>query len=385
MASLMVFSILPSFLTEKLGLSLALLGTMEGICIATSFISKVGCGFACDFRLGRKPFILVGSLLSTVSKFFFISAVSGTGIFVARFFDRLSKGVRSAPTDAFIADMSEKKVYGRAYGFRQSLYTFGAVVGAVLAMTLMWLSDNSYRLVFCFSILPNIVAIVIYYCYVKKNKSAHQRQFVKIKDDMCLSFKQLSKLPGSYWYTIALASILMLARFSEAFLILRVKEFGCPVFCLPLTIVVMDVVHAIVASPFGRLADRSSNKVILFVGTVCLALTHFLLVYANSLFHVFVCVAIAGLSMGMSQGLLKSMTAESIPPFLRGSGFALFYLVSGIFILVSNMIAGYLSQHFGLDMAFFAGGCFALLGSVCLLLRMYYLSCRRYFSKKLSF
>ena len=142
--------------------------------------------------------------------------------------------------------------------------------------------------------------------------------------------------------------------------------------------------HALVASPIGRLVDRTSDKVILLVGTVCLALTHFLLVYANSLFLVFVCVAIAGLSMGMSQGLLKSMTAESIPSFLRGSGFALFYLMSGIFIFISNMIAGYLSQHYGLEMAFLAGGCFALLGSLFLFIRIYHVSSRNKLSQKLS-
>lgn len=370
MASLMVFSVLPSFITEELGLSLAVIGTVEGICIATSFISKVSCGVACDLSIGRKPFILAGSILSTCSKPLFVLASGGWSLFFARFFDRLSKGVRSAPTDAFLADASTKKSYGRTYGFRQSLYVGGAVAGASAAMLIMYLSGNQYRMVFCLSTIPNLAAIIIYFLFLK-NRQPTQKKSLEKNNRFVLKLNQIKKLPTSYWYTLGLISFLMLARFSEVFLVLRAKEFECPIACLPLTIVVMDVVHALVAIPCGKLADRNSPKLILMVGSFFLSITHFLLVYVNSLVAVFVCIALAGMSMGMTQGLLKAMTAGCIPEQIRGSGFALFYLVSGVFIFLGNFVAGYLSQHHGLQYAFLAGGSCALIGSLCLAIMIY--------------
>ena len=357
----MVFSVLPTFMSDKLGVSYTGIGWIEGVAVAASFVTKVLSGVGSDIIKKRVPFILWGSVFTVLSKPMFAFSAGVGGIFLARFIDRLSKGVRSAPTDAFIADVSTQSYYGRAYGLRQCLYTGGAVLGALLSMLLIFLTDGDYRLIFLLSIFPGSVAVVLAFrLFEKKPKdSFSDKNFI-------LRIDHIKLLPKSYWLFIVFVSILMLARFSEAFLILKAKEVGFSITMLPLVIIIMDVVHALVTIPSGKLADRFSAKWVLFWGVAVFGLTHFYIYKVSGVTDMYVGLVLVGIHMGMTQGALKSVVADKTPKAIRGTAFAIFYLISGFFVLVGNATAGMLSDYLGLSYTFLGGYGFTLIAFVFL-------------------
>lgn len=360
LSSLMVFSVLPAFLVDELKMGHAHIGVLEGIAISSSFISKFLSGFLSDVLKERKPLIMVGTILSAATKPLF-AICNGTGMmFGIRFTDRLSKGIRSAPTDALIADLSESNDYASNFGLRQSLYTFGAVAGALIAMIIMLLSGNNYRLVFALSFIPALLAIAVLWFLVKPDPRTHPcatRQF-QFKD-MKLSY--LKGLPPTFWWLMVSFFFLMLARFSEAFLTLKAKEVGWIISLLPLLIIVMDLVHAGIAWPSGKYADRISRKNMLIIGLWLTIAAQLILAYVTSVPGVLIGIIVQGLHMGTTQGLLKAMIAQSTPAHLRGTAFSLFFMISGFAIFLSNTIAGNLSHSFGLYATFLCGAFFTSL------------------------
>ena len=364
-STLMIFAILPAFLIDELGVSHLHLGLMEGVAVGASFASKVFAGVASDLTKNRKTLIVYGSFFSACAKIFFAFAPGLYWVFSARFLDRVSKGFRSAPTDALIADLSGKRFYGHVYGIRQGMYTLGAVFGAALAMLIMHFSNNNYRLVFTLSGVPAFLAVILA-CYLRnpQQEKTHTRKTSYLKKgwfrSLIVHFPSLKRLPRFYWFTLAIVAILMMARFSEAFLTLKVKELGCPISCLPLVIVLMDIVHAAVAVFCGKLTDRFSAAQLLLFGLSWFVFTHLLVMLADNLLFAYLGLVAVGVHMGMTQGLLRVLIAQATPKNLRGTGFSLFYLVSGCSILIGNSLAGYLSQSFGLSYAFLGGASLSL-------------------------
>lgn len=363
-ASLMIFSLLPSFLTDELGATKTKIGIIEGVAIFTSFASKVFAGVGSDYFQSRKPLITIGTFFSALVKPMFALAASINWVFFARFIDRLSKGVRSAPTDALIADLSPTELRGTSYGMRQALYTLGAVFGAFLATMSMWLSNNDYRLTFALSAIPASIALVILITVVKQ--PVIKNGTLPKGDKHKWRITDVKYLPPMYWKMLAVATVLMFARFSEAFLTLRVKEVGWPVALLPVMIIVMDLVHAGVAYPLGKLADKTNRRGMLLKGLMVLILTNGILIYASTVGEALIGILLVGLHMGMTQGLLKALISEATPAKLRGTAFALFYLTSGIAVLCGNTIAGRMSDIYGIPGAFVGGGTFTTISAIIL-------------------
>ena len=360
-SSLMVFSLLPIFIVEVLGASKTKLGFIEGVAIFTSFLFKVFAGVLSDYLKKRKPLILAGSLLSLLIKPMFALAASINWIFAARFIDRLSKGIRSSPTDALIADLSNERTRGKSFGLRQSLYTFGAVAGSLLASILMYLSDHNYRLVFMCAIIPSLLSI---YILQKRIKAPCIKS--EIKDDKGSSIKSwkishIKYLPSTYWKVLAIVSVLMLARFSEAFLTLRARDASWPVHTIPLMIVFYDLIHASLSFPMGKLGDKFNKFHILFVGVFIFLLTHISLLVFSSFFGVIIGIILLGIHLGMTQSILPALVSSSVPSDLRGTAFALYYLVAGTSVLIGNWVAGFLSDTYGSSGPFYAGVFFTLL------------------------
>jgi MFS family permease len=365
LSSLMVFSVLPAFLVDELKMGHSHIGFIEGIAISSSFASKFFAGFLSDIWQKRKPLIMLGTILSAITKPCFALCAGANMLFLTRFGDRLAKGIRSAPTDALIADLSDEKDYGKSFGLRQSVYTFGAVIGALLAMIIMLWSDNNYRLVFALSTIPAVLAIVILWLAVRPPPSSHPRskqnfrfQRVKLSD--------LKQFPATFWWFMFAFFFLMLARFGEVFVSLKAKETGWAVAFLPAIIIIMDLVHAGVAIPAGRYADKISRNLVLIFGLLLTVLAQLVLAYAESSFAVVVGIVLQGLHMGVTQGLLKAQIAQSCPPELRGTAFSLFFMVSGFAIFLGNTIAGNLSQTFGLYATFLGGASFTLIAMTIL-------------------
>lgn len=365
-SSLMVFSLLPVFIVDVLGASRAKLGIIEGVAISLAFFSKVFSGVISDIFRSRKPLIAIGSIMSVAVKFIFAAAGSVAWVFAARSVDRLAKGIRSSPTDALIADISQNLHRGQSYGLRQALYTLGAVAGSIIATILVYLTANDYRLIFSLSAIPAFCAVLILLSLVKQPPI---RDDIK-KDHVGWRFGDMKYLPAPFWSLLGVAFILMLARFSEAFINIRAKDVGWPIHYLPLLIVGMDLVHAGVAYPIGRMANRQNLNALLLRGILVLVVTNVVFLTTTSIIGVGMGAILAGLHMGMTQGLLSTLVAESTPAELRGTAFAIYYFSSGIAVLIGNTLAGHLSDLLGTTGCFMSGLVFTMMASILLFFRI---------------
>lgn len=359
-SSLMVFSVLPAFLVDELKIGHSQIGFMEGLAISSSFASKFFSGFLSDVFKQRKPLIMLGTIMSALTKPLFAICTGPGLMFGIKLTDRLSKGIRSAPTDALIADLSESSLYASNFGLRQAFYILGQVVGALFAMVIMLCSDNNYRLVFGLSLIPSLMAILVLWLLVKPHPNSHPlakstAQYQKI------TFRDLKGFSPAFWWLLVALFFLMLARFSEAFLTLKAKDVGWTIAYLPALIVIMDLINAGIAWPAGQYADKISRKQMLFVGLLISIAAQAVLAYVSTIAGVLVGIILVGLHMGTTQGLLKALIAQSTPPELRGTAFSLFFMVSGFAIFLGNTIAGNLSNEFGLYATFLAGGLFTSL------------------------
>ena len=368
-SSLMVFSILPAFLVDELKMGHADIGFVEGLAISSSFLSKFFSGYLSDVFKQRKPLIMVGTLLSALTKPLFALCNSAGLMLGLRFTDRLSKGIRSAPTDALIADLSSSNLYATNFGMRQSLYTFGDVIGALLAMIIMLISHNNYRLVFALSFIPASFAIVILWFLIKPHPHTHPRtnsrfQFKEMR------FTDLARFSSIFWWLMAALFFLMLSRFSEAFLTFKAKDVGWAVALLPALYIVTNLVHALIAWPAGKYADRFSRTQVLIFGLFVMVAAQIMLSWVSSVAGVLGGVILLGLHLGITQGLLKAIIAQATPPELRGLAFSLFFVMSGFALFLGNSIAGSLSENFGLYATFLAGGSFSALSAIILQLTL---------------
>lgn len=336
-ASLMVFSLLPTFLTDELNVSKTTLGFIEGIAIFMAFLAKVFSGVLSDIFKKRRSLIIVGTIGTVAIKPLFALSTGVWSIFWARTLDRLSKGVRSAPSDALIADISPKSSQGTSYGMRYTLETAGFVVGGALASGI-YAFTQSYRMVFWYSILPGICALIVLYKFVHDNAI--------IRKQVAWHWSEVRHLPKRYWQILGGIFILMQARFSEAFLNLRAKEYDWSVALIPLLFVAYNIVCANTAWPMGKLADRTSRLRVLLVGLFVLVIANTVMIIAPNKWWIIAGFMLCGLHMGMTHGMLSALIAENTLPHLRGTAFAMYYLITGVAVLLGNCIAGFLAEHF---------------------------------------
>lgn len=363
-ASLMIFSLLPFFLTEELGASKKSLGAIEGVSIFLAFTGKFFAGIFSDVWKSRKPIIVVGTTFTIVTKVLFAVSNSILFISIARGLDRFIKGIRSAPTDALIADLTPKEYHGASYGARQTLDVLGAVIGGSITSLLFYLTHD-YHLIFWLSSIPATFALIILCKYVK--------QTIDIKKyHKSWHWSDIKLLPQKFWLLLGVVFLLMLARFSEAFLNLRAKELGWDTVFIPLLIASYNVIYAATALPIGKLADKYSRQKILLTGIVILIITNLFLIKTHSKLGAFIGIATCGLHMGMTQGIISALVAESTLPHLRGTAFALYYSTVGVAVLIGNPVAGYLSDlaHSSIG-AFFGGLVFTTLSVILLVLTMH--------------
>ena len=350
-ASVMVFTLLPTFLCDVLGASKTALGLIEGIAVFSAFVAKVGSGILSDYWKSRKSLILWGTFFSILVKILFAVANSVMWVFIARSVDRLSKGIRSAPTDALIADLSPHNQQGRSYGLRYTLYAMGTVFGGCIAALGMKLSNDNYRLVFWLSTIPTMIAFFVLWMVVKAPALSFSGRATKKWE-----WRQAYSLPTVFWQLLGVSFLLMLARFSEAFLTLRAKDLGWSLASLPLLMVGYDLVNAGVALPVGKLADKYDRKKLLLFGILVLAVVNVFILNSYNPWGIAFAMLLAGLHMGMTQGLIATLVAENTLPNLRGTAFALYYLTSGVAVLIGNYIAGLLVDHCGSTAGAFKSG-----------------------------
>jgi MFS family permease len=364
-SSEMIHGLLPVFLVSVLGAGALSLGIIEGVAEGTAAGLKALAGAASDWAGRRKPLLLLGYGLAALSKPLFPLAGSVGTVFAARCIDRVGKGLRGAPRDALVADLTPPGLRGAAYGLRQSLDTAGAVAGPALALVLMSASGGDFRLVFWCAVLPALVCVAVLALAVREPAAAppsSPRRFPIHGDE-------IRRLERRYWLVVAAAAALTLARFSEAFLLLRAADVGLPAARAPLILLVMNVVYAASAYPFGRVFDRGGRRGLLALGVACLVGADLVLAAAAGAGPVAAGAALWGLHLGATQGLLAAIVAETAPADLRGTAFGIFHLVSAVALLAASVLAGALWSALGPATTFLAGAALSLLALPALLSR----------------
>jgi len=361
-SSELIHSLLPVFMVSGLGASMLIVGIVEGVAEATALIVKVFSGTVSDYLGRRKHLAVLGYGLGAISKPLFALALTVEWVFVARFMDRIGKGIRGAPRDALIADLTPPTIRGAAYGLRQSLDTVGAFLGPLLAVGLMLVWSNDFRTVFWFALLPAVLAVLLLVFGVQEPETPRDRRRLESP----VRWETLGELGQAYWWVVAVGSVFALARFSEAFLILRAQQLGLPDAFAPLVLVVMNLLFAASAYPIGKLSDRTSHRTLLIAGLAVLIAADLVLAQAAALGAVGVGVALWGLHMGITQGLLATMVSQAAPAHLRGTAFGLFNLASGIAMLAASVLAGLLWDRAGAATTFYCGAGFSLLALVML-------------------
>ncbi len=364
-SSELIHGLLPVFMVSSLGASAFAVGIVEGIAESTALIVKVFSGALSDYLGKRKALAVIGYGLGALSKPLFALALTVNWVLVARFIDRIGKGIRGAPRDALVADLAPAEIRGAAYGLRQSLDTVGAFLGPLLGVGLMLLWAGDFRTVFWYALIPALIAVLLLMFGVEEpGASSAQRKPVNP-----IRWNTLAELSGAYWFVVAAGGIFTLARFSEAFLILRAQQQGLPDSYAPLVLVVMNVVYALSAYPLGKLADRMSHMVLLSLGLITLIIADLVLAQAQGLIAVALGVALWGLHLGMTQGLLATMVAGTAPAHLRGTAFGFFNLASGIAMLIASVLAGLLWDRLGAGVTFYSGAIFSTAAVLMLALR----------------
>lgn len=370
-SSELVHSLLPA-LYVSLGISMGIVGLIEGIAEATAAIVKIFSGGLSDWIGKRKILAIAGYGLAALTKPLFPLAQSAGVVFAARFIDRIGKGIRGAPRDALIADVTSPAMRGAAYGLRQAMDTVGAFIGPLLAIALMFLLNDNLRLVLWFAVIPAVLCLasLIFGVEEPSNIEAGRDRERSGKSGQLLQRAMLAEMSPAFWLVVVVGGLFALARFSEAFLTLRAMQLGLPIGLSPLVMVLMSVVFSLIAYPVGRLSDRMQRGPLLAIGLLCLIVADLLLGLAGSLPMALIGIVFWGLHMGLTQGLFSALVADNAPGHLRGTAFGVFNLVNGLALLLASAVAGSLWQFLGSAATFYTGAAFAVAALVGLLALM---------------
>lgn len=358
-SSEMIHSLLPMFMVTTLGASAFTVGLIEGLAESTALIVKIFSGTLSDYLGKRKGLAVFGYTLGALTKPLFAIAPTIGIVLTARLLDRVGKGVRGAPRDALVADIAPPNLRGAAFGLRQSLDTVGAFLGPLLAVGLMLLWANDFRAVFWVAVIPGLAAVAL--LAFGLHEPAHAPTG---KRSNPIRRENLRRLGASYWWVVGVGAAFTLARFSEAFLVLRAQQGGVPVALVPLVMVAMNLIYSLSAYPFGKLSDHMSHRKLLALGLAVLIAADLVLATNDHWGVVLAGVALWGVHMGITQGLLATMVADTAPADLRGTAYGFFNLVSGIAILSASVVAGLLWDRLGASVTFYAGAVFCLIALV---------------------
>ena len=359
-SSEMIHALLPVYLVTTLGASALALGIVEGVAEGTASVVKIFSGALSDWLGRRKLLLLVGYGLGALSKPLFPLATSAFLVLTARFVDRVGKGIRGAPRDALVGDLAPPEIRGAAFGLRQSLDTVGAFSGPLLAIAFMAVSGGNVQLVFWIAVIPALLAVAVLILAVREPVKTALAKGARSP----IHPSELTRLGPAYWRLVVVGTVLTLARFSEAFLILRVQDLGLAATLVPLVLIVMNLVYGLAAYPVGALSDRKDPKMLLCVGFGVLVAADLTLAAAPNLWVGMFGVALWGLHMGMTQGLLASLVASAVPSERRGTAFGVFSLAAGLALLLASVLAGALWQSFGPGSTFLAGAALTAMGLV---------------------
>ncbi|TAN27175.1 MAG: MFS transporter [Castellaniella sp.] len=363
-SSELIHSLLPMFMVTTLGATALEVGWIEGLAESTALITKVFSGTLSDYFGKRKGLAVFGYALAAFTKPLFALAPTLGVVLTARLLDRVGKGIRGAPRDALVADFTAPEIRGAAFGLRQALDAVGATLGPLLAVVFMVLWADHFRTVFWIAVIPGVASVALLAFGLREPAAPHkERRTNPIRRE------NLRRLDAAYWWVVAIGAIFTLARFSEAFLVLRVQQVGVAIALVPLAVVAMNLAFSLTAYPLGKLSDRISHRALLAIGLGIMIVADLLLAVSNHWSVVLLGIILWGIHLGATQGLLATMVADTAPADLRGTAYGFFNLVSGIAMLLASVIAGLLWDSFGAPVTFYVAAGFCLVGLVTLMMR----------------
>lgn len=356
-SSELIHSLLPVFMVTTLGSTMTTVGFVEGIAEASALVAKIFSGTLSDYMGKRKLLTLVGYGIAALTKPLFPLANTVGLVFAARFVDRIGKGIRGAPRDALVGDIAPPEIRGSCFGLRQSLDTVGAFVGPLFAIIFMMLLANDIRTVLWIAVIPAFISVTVLMFGVKEPKTRREQNgYVRVR------ISDIRSIGDAYWKLVGITGTLALARFSEAFLVLKAQAVGLSVALVPMVLVVMNVAYALSSYPAGKLSDKGlDRKRVLLIGIGFLIAADIVLAFSSNLATLALGIILWGLHMGFTQALLAAMVTDTTPVHLRGTAYGIFNLVSGISMLFASVIAGFLWDNFGASITFFAGASFSIL------------------------
>ncbi|HPS00211.1 MAG TPA: MFS transporter [Candidatus Sumerlaeota bacterium] len=356
-SSELIHSLLPLFMTTVLGVTMTSVGVVEGIAEATALVTKVFSGTLSDYLGKRKLLTLIGYGGAALTKPLFPLANSLGLVVAARFIDRIGKGIRGAPRDALIGDLAPPEIRGACFGLRQSLDTVGAFVGPLLAIFFMWLFASNIRSALWIAVIPAFISVALLAWGVQEPPSKNPKKGVRSP----IRLEEIRRIGSAYWQLVGVSAVLTLARFSEAFLILKAQSTGMRLALVPTVMVVMNIVYSLSAYPVGILSDRMERKNLLPVGIGFLIAADGVLAIANNFWLLALGVSLWGLHLGFTQGVFATMVTDTTPAQLRGTAYGVYNLVCGLAMLLASVVAGALWDGFGAAATFLTGAVFAAL------------------------
>jgi len=361
-SSEMIHALLPLFMAGTLGASAIWIGLVEGIGEGTALIAKVFSGVVADRFGHKKRLVFAGYFLGVISKPVFALAGSMPVVLAARFFDRIGKGLRGAPRDAIVADVTDESIRGAAYGLRQSLDAAGAFVGPLLAALLLLLWTEELRSIFWIALIPGAACLALILFGVEDNVTPT----VNTKH---IAWKDLKiVITPAFVQLVILGTLFSLARFSNAFIVLRAADIGIEHAWIPMTVVLMNIAFSLSSYPFGKLADKLNPMKLLALGMVLLALANLLFAYAANYRILAAGIVLFGMHLGATQGIFSTIISEIAPSEVRATAFGIFNFFSGLALLASGLVAGSLWEYMGAQYCFGGGVVFALI-TLCLIPR----------------
>lgn len=349
-SSVIIFSLTPLFITQVLGASTFVLGMLEGFVEAIVLLSRIFAGVLSDALHKRKSLIAVGYVLALISRPILALATNIESIFIGRAFDRIGNGLDAPPRDALVGDLAPPQIKGACYGLRESLSRAGSFSGSLLAVALLWFTQNNYSLIFWLASIPTVLALIVLLIFVKDPVS-EKFQHKKIKKK--LKFQDFLQFPFVFWLTLFFSGLFMVSNFSGAFLLLRAEQTGLSLHLVPLVMVIQNMATASTAYPVGYLSDKMGRRSMMALGIVLVILANILLGAGTSIYIILGGVLLWGAEMGITQSILAVFVVDACPQDLRGVGFGLFHLANGLCLIIANTLAGWIWSEVGPAFTFY--------------------------------
>ena len=353
LSSQMVFPLIPLFLTTALGAGAYAVGVVEGAAETTASLLKVVSGYWSDKIRKRKPFVLFGYSLSSLTKPLFAFANVWLFVLFIRVIERIGKGLRTAPRDAIVAESADERVRGKAYGFHRAMDGIGSVMGAVLAFLLLPVAG--YRNIFLFAFIPAVIAVSII-LLVREKRTDTKKE--KRTPSLRVSFREL---PRNLKLFIAVSAIFAMGHFGYAFLLLRAKNIGLTDQKAILLYVLFYIVYVLCSIPSGILSDRVGRKPVLMTGYLLFAIAAIGLIFSSDIYSVVFLFAIYGIFYSMIDGTQRAFVVDLAPSHLRATALGTFHTAIGTVALPGGFIAGMLWDKISPEATFMYGFILAML------------------------